>query len=182
MRILLFLSRKLPTAIGLAFMGGVVVSRQSWAWRSKATTTSMGHTPACKSSIISRNTRWRASAMDDATTGTNSEIQTAENQRHPLCKPFPVPTEAVDEVNFDWKSIASSVFNNGDSRPVVLFDGVCNLCNGAVNFSLDHDAKGTFLIFVTCLSSFPICISTFLIYTNIPPFLYYVFRFFYYTC
>jgi predicted DCC family thiol-disulfide oxidoreductase YuxK len=27
---------------------------------------------------------------------------------------------------------------------VILFDGVCNLCNGAVNFIIDHDPKGKF--------------------------------------
>ena len=26
--------------------------------------------------------------------------------------------------------------------PIVFFDGVCNLCNGAVNFLLDHDHQG----------------------------------------
>jgi len=86
--------------------------------------------------------------MDDSTTtsSSSSEMQKAQNQLHPLCKPFPVSpeSETIDEVNFDWRSIASSVFNTGDSRPVVLFDGVCNLCNGAVNFSLDHDSKGNF--------------------------------------
>src|SRR5438067_255257 len=25
------------------------------------------------------------------------------------------------------------------SHPVILFDGECNLCNGAVNFIIDHD-------------------------------------------
>lgn len=29
-----------------------------------------------------------------------------------------------------------------DNRPVVLFDGVCNLCNGGVNFVLDWDVAG----------------------------------------
>ena len=29
-----------------------------------------------------------------------------------------------------------------DKRPVILFDGVCNLCNGAVNLALDWDPKG----------------------------------------
>ena len=29
-----------------------------------------------------------------------------------------------------------------DSRPIILFDGVCNLCNGAVNLALDWDPKG----------------------------------------
>ncbi|WP_128546649.1 thiol-disulfide oxidoreductase DCC family protein [Larkinella soli] len=27
---------------------------------------------------------------------------------------------------------------------VILFDGVCNLCNSAVNFVIDHDRKGRF--------------------------------------
>ena len=29
-----------------------------------------------------------------------------------------------------------------DSRPIILFDGVCNLCNGAVNLALDWDPSG----------------------------------------
>lgn len=29
-----------------------------------------------------------------------------------------------------------------DKRPVVLFDGVCNLCNNAVNLALDWDPNG----------------------------------------
>lgn len=28
--------------------------------------------------------------------------------------------------------------------PVILFDGVCNLCNGAVNFVIDRDPEGVF--------------------------------------
>jgi predicted DCC family thiol-disulfide oxidoreductase YuxK len=34
-----------------------------------------------------------------------------------------------------------------DHRPdqaLILFDGVCNLCNGTVNFILDHDPDGYF--------------------------------------
>jgi predicted DCC family thiol-disulfide oxidoreductase YuxK len=30
-------------------------------------------------------------------------------------------------------------------RPVVLFDGVCNLCNGAVQFIINRDPAGKFL-------------------------------------
>lgn len=33
-------------------------------------------------------------------------------------------------------------FTPEDERPIILFDGVCNLCNGAVNFMLDWDVKG----------------------------------------
>ena len=31
-----------------------------------------------------------------------------------------------------------------NSRPVILFDGVCHLCNGFVQFVLEHDALGRF--------------------------------------
>jgi predicted DCC family thiol-disulfide oxidoreductase YuxK len=31
-----------------------------------------------------------------------------------------------------------------EPRRVVLFDGVCNFCDGAVNFILDRDARGHF--------------------------------------
>lgn len=30
-----------------------------------------------------------------------------------------------------------------NSVPIILFDGVCNFCNGAVNFAIKHDKKGT---------------------------------------
>lgn len=31
-----------------------------------------------------------------------------------------------------------------DRHPIVLYDGVCNLCNGAVRFIIDHDRVATF--------------------------------------
>lgn len=57
----------------------------------------------------------------------------------------------------DWYSVSldernsskSSRFKNKgdeyfetDRRPIILFDGVCNLCNGGVNFMLDWDRTG----------------------------------------
>ena len=33
---------------------------------------------------------------------------------------------------------------NTGTHAVVLFDGVCNLCNGFVNFVIDHDPAGYF--------------------------------------
>jgi predicted DCC family thiol-disulfide oxidoreductase YuxK len=30
------------------------------------------------------------------------------------------------------------------SDPILLFDGVCNVCNGAVNFVIEHDPHGRF--------------------------------------
>jgi predicted DCC family thiol-disulfide oxidoreductase YuxK len=41
----------------------------------------------------------------------------------------------------DPKTVSSLVFAN-DRRPVILFDGVCNMCNSAVNLALDWDPKG----------------------------------------
>ncbi len=31
-----------------------------------------------------------------------------------------------------------------DNRHIVIFDGVCNLCNGAVNFIINRDPEGVF--------------------------------------
>lgn len=31
-----------------------------------------------------------------------------------------------------------------DDHAIVFFDGVCNLCNGTVNFIIDHDPEGYF--------------------------------------
>jgi len=33
-------------------------------------------------------------------------------------------------------------FSTEENRPVVLFDGVCNLCNGGVNLAIDLDPPG----------------------------------------
>jgi len=77
-------------------------------------------------------------------------------------------SSATDDNNKNyWKVTASYVFDtsvdtisdnkgeNGNkvkekdqihphSKPIVLFDGVCNLCNDAANFVIDHDATGKF--------------------------------------
>jgi predicted DCC family thiol-disulfide oxidoreductase YuxK len=39
----------------------------------------------------------------------------------------------------DWQNLAEKVFEQ-DDRPIILYDGVCNLCNGGVNFMLDWDS------------------------------------------
>jgi predicted DCC family thiol-disulfide oxidoreductase YuxK len=38
----------------------------------------------------------------------------------------------------------SDVIFRSDTRPVILFDGVCNLCNNAVNIALDWDPDARF--------------------------------------
>ncbi|KAK9846024.1 hypothetical protein WJX81_008631 [Elliptochloris bilobata] len=35
-------------------------------------------------------------------------------------------------------------FTPQDKRPIILYDGVCNLCNGGVNTMLAYDRKGHF--------------------------------------
>ena len=57
-----------------------------------------------------------------------------------LCAPNTAAFSS-QHVGWDWESLAASAFEK-DQRPVILFDGVCNLCNGGVNFALDHDSKG----------------------------------------
>jgi len=46
--------------------------------------------------------------------------------------------KVASDIDWDWTAVAKDVFRD-DSRPIVLFDGVCNLCNGGVNFAIDHD-------------------------------------------
>lgn len=114
-----------------------ILFRHSWAWKKfflvkNRPLVSIGNTR----SIMATK------AAEDITGNTGSESEFPAP--HPLCKQLPsVDDNTIDE-NFDWKALAFKVFNSGDRRPIVLFDGVCNLCNGAVNFSLDHDPKGKF--------------------------------------
>jgi len=43
------------------------------------------------------------------------------------------------DVDWDWQQVAKDVFEGDDQRPIVLFDGVCNLCNDGINFAMDQD-------------------------------------------
>lgn len=58
-------------------------------------------------------------------------------------------------VDWDWQQMAEDVFaEGGDQRPIVLFDGICNLCNGGVNFAIDNDesAKLRFCSLQSCVA------------------------------
>ena len=46
-------------------------------------------------------------------------------------------------VDWDWKHMAEDVFTD-DERPIVLFDGVCTLCDAGVNFAMDQDQSAKF--------------------------------------
>lgn len=47
-----------------------------------------------------------------------------------------------DVTKDDQPSVRTS--DGGDAHAVVLFDGVCNLCNASVTFVIDRDAAGYF--------------------------------------
>ncbi|KAF8400654.1 hypothetical protein HHK36_013953 [Tetracentron sinense] len=55
------------------------------------------------------------------------------HQISPLATLSPPPDGVVD-----WAEATSSFFEQ-DSRPIMLFDGVCNLCNGGVKFVRSND-------------------------------------------
>ena len=57
-------------------------------------------------------------------------------------------------VPWDWEQVTEDVFAS-DKRPVILFDGVCNLCNGGVNFALDNDKNGALMCVLFCSVLFP---------------------------
>jgi len=52
-------------------------------------------------------------------------------------------SSTTNDIEFDWRTVAKDLFQK-DKRPIILFDGVCNLCNGGVNFALDNDSVGNF--------------------------------------
>ena len=42
------------------------------------------------------------------------------------------------------QSRSGGIFNSMEKRPIILFDGVCNFCNGAVNFIIRQDKNRIF--------------------------------------
>ncbi|GMN50033.1 hypothetical protein TIFTF001_019193 [Ficus carica] len=48
------------------------------------------------------------------------------------------PPSSRGDVVVDWVEATSGFFQK-DTRPIMLFDGVCNLCNGGVKFVRDND-------------------------------------------
>jgi predicted DCC family thiol-disulfide oxidoreductase YuxK len=86
-----------------------------------------------------------AAAADSIGKATQKMVVTTSNQvvtASPATSDIKLPERSY-MVDFDWQPIAAGVFRD-DSRPIILFDGVCNLCNGGVNFAMDHDADAKF--------------------------------------
>jgi len=57
-------------------------------------------------------------------------------------------TEVASEEGYEGSVSAEEMLRKADSyfatdtRPIILFDGVCNFCNAGVNFVLDNDPEG----------------------------------------
>lgn len=60
-----------------------------------------------------------------------------------------IPNSAAD---WDWQAVAEQAFSV-DQRPILLFDGVCNFCNGGVNLALDLDTTETGVLRFASLQS-----------------------------
>ncbi|XP_058113215.1 DCC family protein At1g52590, chloroplastic [Magnolia sinica] len=65
----------------------------------------------------------------------------AQNRRRP-CRPPSATLSPTRDDAVDWVKTTSSFFEE-DSRPIMLFDGVCNLCNGGVRFVRANDHNRT---------------------------------------
>jgi hypothetical protein len=46
-------------------------------------------------------------------------------------------------LDWDWRAVVQEAWKL-DPRPIVMFDGDCNLCSGAVNRLLDMDTSNEF--------------------------------------
>lgn len=83
--------------------------------------------------------------------GVGLDIEDDEDEE----EDYPQPKEGKD-IDLGWdidhmdaedlrelKLRAQSLFET-DTRPVILFDGVCNFCNAYVNTIIDYDPEGKF--------------------------------------
>ena len=74
----------------------------------------------------SSSSSWSVSATDAT---TNTEETKTGSDISSIQAPLAGPREVKSRV-------FPSSSNGGDQRPVILFDGVCNMCNGAGTFSV----------------------------------------------
>ena len=60
--------------------------------------------------------------------------------------PEPEPSSPVHQTEpaAASQAAAGSAVQADQSHGILLFDGVCNFCNGSVNFIIDHDPKAYF--------------------------------------
>eukprot|EP00978_Attheya_sp_CCMP212_P027498 scaffold92094_cov55-Attheya_sp.AAC.6 len=77
-------------------------------------------------------------SMSESSESSPTSASASSSSSSSKCKSSP-----QKDITWDWKQVASEVFSKGDTRPIILFDGHCNLCHGGVNFALDNDSVGT---------------------------------------
>lgn len=72
---------------------------------------------------------------------------TSERERsqvHQPASPASSSATSVQGAPATDRTPGAEYFTAADRRPVILFDGVCNMCNGGVNFMLDWDKEGVY--------------------------------------
>lgn len=66
----------------------------------------------------------------------------------PKTRPVPPKTQPpmslLPRKEWDAHVVCAQAFASVEQRPILLFDGACNLCNSWVNFCLDYDVAGGF--------------------------------------
>lgn len=83
------------------------------------------HGISSSTSTVSNNNRFKEPLSASSSTMTVTPLPSSTKNR---------------EVDWDWEAVAANVFSEEDQRPIVLFDGLCNLCDASVNFFIDHDS------------------------------------------
>lgn len=87
-------------------------------------------------------TRLSLSSIDSAMSSSSSSDDTTNMEKE---NDKAIANANDMTVDWDWKKVAEGVFpDNGDQRPIILFDGVCNLCNSGINFAMDQDETAKF--------------------------------------
>jgi predicted DCC family thiol-disulfide oxidoreductase YuxK len=81
--------------------------------------TSSTDDPAAGSGDADADVGAENASADDASTGGSADVDVGQG----------------DDTDVDLATVA-------DEGPVLLFDGVCNLCNGAVQFVIERDPEG----------------------------------------
>ena len=79
----------------------------------------------------------RRSTRGTMTSTTSTSLQAASLEEASLYRPSS-PSPDNGDGTTTWS--APALFTPDDSRPIVLFDGSCNLCNWGVQLMLDHDS------------------------------------------
>ena len=129
---LLLLEQPVVDAFSSGSSTTAVASRSSIILLQVASITPDGDEPTA-SETVSKAAQKMVVEATNAAAGKTSGSKKAEKQQNYAAM-----------VDFDWQPIAELVFTEEDSRPIILFDGVCNLCNGGVNFAMDHDSQAKF--------------------------------------